>query len=113
VSFLADAAAEALAPFKASMGILRVVYTDWALSMAVREDQDIETSLNCNLESDEPADLAGYNPDYLKSIVQAMQRKEADVKVVMEGTIPTRPAKFTTPDTDPNFVAVLMPMFIC
>ena len=67
VSFLADAAAEALAPFKISMGILRVVYTDGALSLAIHnEDHDIETSLPCTLESETHADMTGYNPDFLK-----------------------------------------------
>jgi DNA polymerase-3 subunit beta len=113
VSFLADAAAEALAPFKANMGILRVAYADGALSLAIRSsDHDIETTLACTLESELRADMTGYNPDLLKGIIQATQRKGQDVKVVMENTIPTCPAKFTTPDSDPDFVAVLMPMFI-
>jgi hypothetical protein len=54
--------------------------------------------------------MTGYNPDLLKPIIKAMQRNGTPVKVVMENNIPKTPAKFTTPDSDPDFVAVLMPM---
>jgi DNA polymerase-3 subunit beta len=113
VSFLTDESAEALAPFRAQMGILRVSYTAGTLNLAIHnEEHSIETALPCTLESDEPADLAGFDPDLLKQLVQAMQRKGQAVKVVMDSTIPQCAVKFTTPNADPDFVAILMPMQI-
>jgi DNA polymerase III sliding clamp (beta) subunit (PCNA family) len=113
VSFFADAALDALAPYKANMGVLRVRYENGALELAItNEEHSIRTALPAVLNSEEPAEPAGFNPDFLRSIMQAVARKDKPVKVVVESRTPTIAIKITTPVADPDFVAALMPMFI-
>jgi DNA polymerase III sliding clamp (beta) subunit (PCNA family) len=109
VKFLADAALDALQPHKMTIGWARFSYADGCLRILTDNDEShIETQLPCALVGEElPCDIA-FNPDFLKSVMQAAGQ---DATVTMKFTTSTIPAVFTV-DTDPNWIAVLMPGYL-
>jgi DNA polymerase-3 subunit beta len=109
VKFTADSALDALQPHKITLGFARFSYIDGHLNILTDNDEShIETQLPCVLVGEElPCDIA-FNPDFLKSVMQAVSRKGQDVIVTMKFTAPVVPAVFTA-DSDHEFIAVVMP----
>ncbi len=106
VSFTASDALDALQPHKMTLGWARFSYADGCLRILTDNDEShIETQLTCALVGAElPCDIA-FNPDFLKSVMQAAGQSTV---TTMKFTAPTMPAVFTT-DSDPEFIAAVMP----
>jgi DNA polymerase III sliding clamp (beta) subunit (PCNA family) len=108
VKFTAGVALDALQPHAMKTGWARLSYIDGHLNILTNnDDSHIETQLPCALVGDEPPCDIAFNPDFLKSVMQAVSRNWTPV-VTMKFTAPVVPAVFTT-DSDPEFVAVVMP----